>query len=493
VLVARDAGVSFDSLITGKIESLSQLELDRFHIKSFMPNYEIELLETIGSHKIDPLLFKLADFLRTMPEDSLGSFEMKIEAIPPSWSDENADRLEAVGYAFMEFGNGSLLAHLKLGDRNPVVMLGDEGDAYTVAQSLQDFFWNWSDGQGIMFFEPEDFGPLEQMKAWLHSSEIENPDAPKIAFDFQAWLDGGTGLEPNPEGVSLERKPTGLLAKLPPKLREVAGLVGRREDDPVLLEWLALRLSKNARLGYFSFFPTLGLMLRAHNDISNEKYPVLNKTKNTFVNYLSLAEISEACGETVLGLAWDSSTEDIERVLGEPTRLRRPNMIDPPSIPVWVRKLDDGADLELIIEFVEAMTIRLEVRSSGSLASNPNPSLGVFVAWAIEYGLVDKNRFANHGELFEAVRRREKLGSDFVREALPRGLWFDHLLDKDGLRYFAQQWFYNFGSWIVTDFKEVFGARVGRYGHDEPVLDLDSWEMVDKAAKVLKQRFGLWL
>jgi hypothetical protein len=458
-----------------------------------MPNYEMELLETIGDHKIDPLLFKLADFLRSMPEDSLGSFEVRIEEIPPSWSEENADRLGAAGYAFMEFGNGSLLAHLKLGDRNPVVMLGDEGDAYTVAQSLEDFLWNWSDGHGIMFFEPENLEPLERMKTWLRSSEIEIPEAPKIAFDFQAWLDGGTGLEPNPEGVSLERKPTALLAELPPKLRELAGLVGRRQDDPVLLEWAMPRLQKNARLSYFTYMPALGLMLRVLNDITNEKYPVLNKTKNTFVNYLSLAEITDSCGETVLGLAWNSSSDDIKRVLGEPTRLRRPNMIDPPSIPVWVRRLDDGVDLELIVEFNEVMTVRFEVYSSGSLESNPNPSLGVFVAWAIEHGLLDRNRFPNHAELFEAVRKRERLGSDFVRQALPRGLWFDHLLDGDGLRDFAHHWFYNFGSWIVTDFKKVFGARAGQYGHDEPSLDLDSWEAVDKAAKVLKKRFRQWL
>jgi hypothetical protein len=490
--------IELDSFITGKIASQCQLEHIHFKLKLLMPNYETEMLETIGAHTVDPLLFRLADFLHTMPSDSLGSFEFRIEEIPPSWSAENADRLEAAGYAFMEFGNGSLLAHLRLGERSPIVMLGDEGDAYTVAQSLEDFFWNWSDGHGIMFFEPEDTGldgsgPLEQMKAWLRASKIEHPEAPKIAFDFQAWLDGDTGLEPNPEGVSLERKPTALLANLPTKLRKLAGLVGRREDDPTLLEWLAPRLAKNTRLSYFTFLPTLGLMLRFHNNITNEKYPILNKTKNTFVNYLALAEITEPCNETVLGLAWNSSIDDIKRVLGEPTCLRRPNMIDPPSIPVWVRKLDDGADLELIIEFNEVMTVRFEVYSSGSLELSPNPSLGVFVAWAIEHGLIDKNRFPNHADLFEAVRKREKLGSDFVREALPRGLWFDHLLDKDGLRDFAHHWFYNFGSWIVTDFKKVFGPRAGEYGHDEPILDLDSWDAVDKAAKVLKKRFKQWL
>jgi hypothetical protein len=465
---------------------------------SRMANYETEILETIGSHTVDPLLFNLADFLRTMPSDSLGSFEFRIEEIPPSWSDENADRLEAAGYAFMEFGNGSLLAHLRLPGRSPIVMLGDEGDAYTVAQSLEDFLWNWSDGHGIMFFEPEDpepngSGPLEQMKAWLRSSKIEQAEAPRIAFDFQAWLDGGTGLEPNPEGGSLERKPTALLAELPPKLREVAGLVGRREDDPVLLEWLASHLNRGERLGYFTGLPKLGLMLRVLNNITNVQYPILNKTKNTFVNYLALAEITEPCNESVLGLAWNSSVDNIKRVLGEPTRLRRLAMLEPPSIPVWVRKLDDGADLELIIEFVDAMTVRFEVYNSGSLELHPSPSLGVFVAWAIEHGLLDKNRFPNHTDLFEAVRKREKLGSDFVRESLPRGLWSDHLLDKDGLRDFAHHWFYNFGSWIVTDFKKVFGARAGEYGHDEPVLDLDSWDAVDKAAKVLKKRFKQWL
>ena len=48
-------------------------------------------------------------------------------------------------------------------------------------------------------------------------------------------------------------------------------------------------------------------------------------------------------------------------------------------------------------------------------------------------------------------------------------------------------------TWITTDLKKVFGKRPGKHGHDEPKLDDDTWDAVDKAAKSFEQRFGQWI
>lgn len=91
------------------------------------------------------------------------------------------------------------------------------------------------------------------------------------------------------------------------------------------------------------------------------------------------------------------------------------------------------------------------------------------------------------------VKKRKAQGTKLL-DALGRGLWDVHLKDDEALRSFAYQWFHNMGgNWITADLKKVFGKREGPYGHDEPKLDDDTWEAVDKASKIFGERFKAWL
>ena len=45
---------------------------------------------------------------------------------------------------------------------------------------------------------------------------------------------------------------------------------------------------------------------------------------------------------------------------------------------------------------------------------------------------------------------------------------------------------------IVTDFIKVFGERRNQFSHNEPVLDDDSWERVDRVTEILDKRFAQW-
>lgn len=66
--------------------------------------------------------------------------------------------------------------------------------------------------------------------------------------------------------------------------------------------------------------------------------------------------------------------------------------------------------------------------------------------------------------------------------------------DDAELRTFTFGWFHNIGKvWITRDLIKVFGKRAGPYGHDEPILDDDTWAAVDEAAPVLNQRLAAWL
>jgi hypothetical protein len=137
------------------------------------------------------------------------------------------------------------------------------------------------------------------------------------------------------------------------------------------------------------------------------------------------------------------------------------------------------------------------VDEAGELASPYHPSrqiVGLFLAWAIQRNLLDETRFSAHADLFEAIRKRQKKGSDLLAAALPRGVWDVHLKNLPDLRNFAFRWFHNFGDmYIVSDLITVFKAREGEYGHDEPVLDDDDWKAVDRATKALDKRFATWV
>jgi hypothetical protein len=69
-----------------------------------------------------------------------------------------------------------------------------------------------------------------------------------------------------------------------------------------------------------------------------------------------------------------------------------------------------------------------------------------------------------------------------------------YLVDRPGLRDFAYSWFHNIGGkYIRFDLIKVFRARPGKHGHDEPILDEDTWANVDRATPMLDRIFATWL
>jgi hypothetical protein len=201
-------------------------------------------------------------------------------------------------------------------------------------------------------------------------------------------------------------------------------------------------------------------------------------------------------GEDVLGVPWKVKTEaEITKLLGPPTD-RRASFADEDALTVayWDFALDTEGHVKLELEFDEVLSVTLSVTGGGALERYPDVTTGLFVGYAATRGLLDASRFPAHGALLAAVAARKAKGSEFVKQALPRGLWDTHLRDAPGLKELAWQWFHNMnGLWITADLKKTFGKRAGPHGHDAPKLDDDTWDAVDKAAPLLDQRFAKWI
>ena len=103
------------------------------------------------------------------------------------------ERRGACAFAFLSLPDGSLLALLtpEVGARSAVVLVGSEGEARTVASSLEDFLVRLSQAKtGIQELDDENPGDgREELAAWLEDNEIkhERPAKRKVV-DFAAWL-----------------------------------------------------------------------------------------------------------------------------------------------------------------------------------------------------------------------------------------------------------------------------------------------------------------
>jgi hypothetical protein len=444
----------------------------------------------IGTKPVPPLLIELLTFLEAN-EDVIGYCELVLEEVTPYWSDENADRLAEVAFSFLKTPNDSYLTMLEGGGSFRVVYLGSEGDAMTVGDSLEDCLWSWADDGPIAGDLPEDAEPRAKLAAWLRERGVINAPPAPDPFDFAAWLDGGTGFEQVPFTESI-RTPTPLAATLPVELREIADAVGRRMDDPALTAWLLAQLGKQPRISWKLPVASRHTTLTFISIILNTKYPELFKTKNSRINYASQADIGRDCGYDVLGVPWSATVADVEAILGPPSHKLADGWVDPPTIPVWVRVLDDSADVELAIKHDGTeLTVCVRVQSDDSMNSVPDPVLGVFVAWACAQDLLDPAAFTAHTELFERVRTRSAQASELIAAAMPRGFWMSFLVDRPGVRALTRAWFSAFWDHnVVKDLIAVFGERTDEGHGGEPDIATDTWDVVDRATPMIASRFA---
>jgi len=298
-----------------------------------------------------------------------------------------------------------------------------------------------------------------------------------------------------------KRTPTEHMKKLGPKVRKLASFVGLPADTPELALYITKELKQKApgTVTDRSDDPGVtalaaGVEMSFSHKILNDAYPVIHKTAKTYVPYLTTVWVREKIGETVMGLSWKADAKEGIETLGQPTQMKGITVVDKPAVPSWIYDLDTGADVELDITIRKGVSVILSVKSAMSLTEHPNVSTGLFVAWCATNGLLNAARFPEHAKLVADLQARKIKGSDFIKAALPRGLWGDHLIDNKELQMKAYLYFHNMkGLWITADLKTLFGKREGPHGHDEPKLDEDTWAAVDKAAKIFRGHFGEWI
>ncbi|WP_163998023.1 hypothetical protein [Pyxidicoccus caerfyrddinensis] len=471
-----------------------------------MAKYTVKLSKVPAGHQLPPLLEDVGAWVGRQTHGTLGWFDtLAAEAIPKEWNPENAARLRRDAFAFLQLPDGSLLALVNTGAKTPpaVALLGSEGEARTVANSLEEFLTLWSKGETDIdeLDDEEGASGRKALAAWLKTQKVKVPKAKD--FDFAAWLDGDAAAPPAPAAPVRKNAPTAVMKKLGPKTRALASILGKRADAPEVIAYVTGVLGKkvppstsenNDSVNVEA--PKHGVELVFSHDILNDAYPPIPKTPKTFIPYVASAWVRSKIEETVLGVPWKGASEaELTKLLGAPTG-RRSSFADEDELTVayWTYALDTGAQVELEIEFDDVITVTLGVKGGGALMRYPDVTTGLFVGYAATRGLLDTSRFPAHRELLAAVAARKAKGSELVKQALPRGLWDDHLRDAPGLGTMAWRWFHNMnGLWITADLKKTFGKRAGRFGHDEPKLDDDTWDAVDKAAALLDKRFAAWI
>ncbi|RKI45655.1 hypothetical protein D7Y27_09905 [Corallococcus sp. AB004] len=472
-----------------------------------MPKYTVNLSAAPEGHEVPPLLQKVGEWVGTQAHGTLGWFDgLLAEAVPEEWDPAKADRLRASAFSFLHLPDGSLLLLVKPGGKAPaaVALLGSEGETRTVANSLEEFLALWSQGEtDISELDDEEAGSgREALAAWLKKHKVKAPKAKE--FDFSAWLDGDAKASATQQPASAPTfTPTEVMAKLGPKTRQVASVLGRRADSPEVIAYVTEVLGKKLPASTSEnndsvnvSAPKHGVELVLSHDILHDAFPPIPKTAKSFIPYVSTAWVRPAIGENVLGVPWKAkSEEEVSKVLGPPTG-RRAGFTDEdePTVAYWVHALDSAGYLELEVEFDDSVSVTLTVRGSGDLARYPDVTTGLFVGYAVTRGLLDTSRFPAHPALLTRIARREAQGSELVKQAMPRGLWANHLRDEPALQTLLWRWFHNMNDlWITKDLIKVFGKRAGKYGHDAPKLDDDTWDAVDKAAPLLNKRFAAFI
>lgn len=456
-----------------------------------MARYTADLTPPDG-HAVPPLLRQFADWLAKQEYGSVGHFDFLVEPVEDAWEPAAVARMRRDGFAFLRTPDGGQVVLLAARPGPAVVaLLGSEGETEAVAGSLEEFLHRLATGEtGVSDLDDEDAAGRAKLRAWLTRNKVAAP--PAEPFDFAAYLDG---TEPaSPVATAPAASP---VADLPPAFARLVTLVGRPADDPELVDYVTNTLGQKVPTSATDVGRTKNVVAKKHgvelcfgHDIRNEKYPLLAKSKSSYVPYLSTAWLNKAWTDPLpFGLGFGMTAEELTTCLGEP------QVRGTAKFRYWERTLDPARDVELS---VDEKSVTIAVRQARELSGRhgvpARPVVGLFVAWAVARGLLDDAAFPDHAALLAAIRRREKQGTALVDAALPRGLWDSHLSRVPGLRDFAYGWFHNIGgSYIRDDLVGVFGTRGGPTGHAETVLDDDPWDAVDRASPTLDRRFKEWV
>jgi hypothetical protein len=320
--------------------------------------------EVVGSFMVDPLILAFAQLVASVPADAFGFYEFTTQPIPDAFDGDRSP--SAFGYGFLETPNGSIVGLLELGDHRPVVLFDSEGSSRTAADNLDDFLWRWADGSSeVMDIPGEAPSELAALGAWLIEGQIPRPEPAPIGFDFDVWLDGGTGFETVPLTPLPASAPSEVFARLDPQTQALVDLLGRRVEDPVLRDWATQTFGPRQRLSYICSSGA-GLQAMFTHFTSNPKYPLLNKSKNSVVQYLTQVDLSAECGRQILGVPWNVDADQLTALVGPTNALRSERWDEPPTLPMWKWELDSARESELSMWFDPAsgLKVHLAIRST---------------------------------------------------------------------------------------------------------------------------------
>jgi hypothetical protein len=113
---------------------------------------------------------------------------------------------------------------------------------------------------------------------------------------------------------------------------------------------------------------------------------------------------------------------------------------------------------------------------------NGGTHIGMFLAWAINNGLVGLLHLQNSGISLEKVRKKQMTGREFLLEECDEKFW-DEDLNEEG-NAFAKSYYEPYV--YFSDYEKTFDKYPTLY-HVE-----DTWENYEKIAQVITSRYRKW-
>jgi len=114
--------------------------------------------------------------------------------------------------------------------------------------------------------------------------------------------------------------------------------------------------------------------------------------------------------------------------------------------------------------------------------------IGMFLAWAVQQGLLSEHHERHSAAVLARLRRREITGRQFF-EAACKDRFTEKDLNEEG-NEFAQHYYVDAAGRrgpYFADYKKVLVARLPSFWHVA-----DTWENYEKIAAVVTQRYEAW-
>jgi hypothetical protein len=276
------------------------------------------------------------------------------------------------------------------------------------------------------------------------------------------------------------RKP----AASPVAFASIVDVVGRRCDDPVVVEFIEGVLGKKApapigALGESKHVsaPKLGVELAFAHDVKSDAFAPVAVGKK-FVPYVTYAWVRSPVVVELNGksVTHDATLAALEAALGPPTSRRaRFTTHDSDEVRVWTSTPKAHVRVEVTADDDDGPSITVAVVQAGGLASSTSRAAALFVAWAAERSLL-----ATTVELPRALPPLSVL-----QAVAPRGFWEAHFVDgtKPETALALFRYFHRLkGPYIEHELTAALGAQYGT-----------SWADVDAATALFDaQRARIW-